>query len=78
MNASVEWLNAFLDAPRTARELRDLLTAHTATVEEMIALRADLAPIVVARVVEERAHPDSDQLVVALHRDPKIRVLGFV
>jgi phenylalanyl-tRNA synthetase beta chain len=62
MNASVEWLNAFLDAPRTARELRDLLTAHTATVEEMIALRADLAPIVIARVVEERAHPDSDHL----------------
>jgi phenylalanyl-tRNA synthetase beta chain len=62
MNASAEWLNAFLDAPRTARELRDLLTAHTATVEEMIALRADLAPIVVARVVEERAHPDSDHL----------------
>ena len=45
MNASVEWLNAFLDAPRSARDLRDLLTAHTATVEEMIALRADLAPI---------------------------------
>jgi len=65
MNASVEWLNAFLDAPRTARELRDLLTAHTATVEEMIALRADLAPIVVARVVEERAHPDSDHLHLA-------------
>jgi phenylalanyl-tRNA synthetase beta chain len=62
MNASVEWLNAFLDAPRSARELRDLLTAHTATVEEMIALRADLAPIVVARVVEERPHPDSDHL----------------
>jgi phenylalanyl-tRNA synthetase beta chain len=62
MNASVEWLNAFLDSPRTARELRDLLTAHTATVEEMIPLRADLAPIVVARVVEERAHPDSDHL----------------
>jgi len=62
MNASVDWLNAFLDAPRSARELRDLLTAHTATVEEMIALRADLAPIVVARVVEERAHPDSDHL----------------
>jgi phenylalanyl-tRNA synthetase beta chain len=62
MNASVDWLNAFLDAPRTASELRDLLTAHTATVEEMIRLRADLAPIVVARVVEERAHPDSDHL----------------
>ena len=62
MNASVEWLNAFLDARKSATELRDLLTAHTATVEELIPLRADLAPIVVARVVEERPHPDSDHL----------------
>ena len=63
MNASVEWLNAFFDAGnRTATELRDLLTAHTATVEDVVPLRADLAPIVVARVVEERAHPDSDHL----------------
>jgi phenylalanyl-tRNA synthetase beta chain len=62
VNASVEWLNAFLDAPRSARELRDLLTAHTATVEEVVPLRADLAPIVVARVVEEHPHPDSDHL----------------
>jgi phenylalanyl-tRNA synthetase beta chain len=62
MNASVEWLNAFLDARNSATELRDLLTAHTATVEEVMPLRADLAPIVVARVVEERPHPDSDHL----------------
>ena len=62
MNASVAWLNAFLDASRSAVELRDLLTAHTATVEEMIPLRAELAPIVVARVVEERPHPDSEHL----------------
>jgi phenylalanyl-tRNA synthetase beta chain len=62
VNASVDWLNAFLGAPRSALELRDLLTAHTATVEEVVPLRADLAPIVVARVVEERPHPDSDHL----------------
>ena len=63
MNVSVEWLNAFFDqGHRSAIELRDLLTAHTATVEEVIPLRADLAPIVVARVVEERPHPDSDHL----------------
>ena len=62
MNASVAWLNAFLDAPKSAVELRDLLTAHTATVEEVVPLRSDLAPIVVARVVEERPHPDSDHL----------------
>jgi len=62
MNASVSWLNAFTDAPKTAVELRDLLTAHTATVEEMIALRADLADIVIGKVVEEAPHPDSDHL----------------
>ena len=62
MNVSVDWLNAFSNAPRSAVELRDLLTAHTATVEELVALRADLAPIVVARVVEAAAHPDSDHL----------------
>src|SRR6476661_5612528 len=64
MNASVHWLNAFLGTARTGTELRDLITAHTATVDEMIALRADLAPIVVARVVEEGSHPDSDHLHV--------------
>jgi phenylalanyl-tRNA synthetase beta chain len=64
MNASVEWLNAFVDSGRSGAELRDLITAHTATVDELIPLRADLAPIVVARVVEEAAHPDSDHLHV--------------
>ncbi|MEP6732141.1 MAG: phenylalanine--tRNA ligase subunit beta [bacterium] len=62
MNASVSWLNAFADTARTAVELRDLLTAHTATVEELIGLREDLAPIVIAKVIEEAPHPDSDHL----------------
>ena len=62
MNVSVSWLNAFAEANRSTIELRDLLTAHTATVEEVVALRADLAPIVVARVVQEARHPDSDHL----------------
>ncbi|MEO5813681.1 MAG: phenylalanine--tRNA ligase subunit beta [Gemmatimonadaceae bacterium] len=62
MNASVSWINAFTGTPKPAVELRDLLTAHTATVEEMIALRADLADIVIGKVVEEAPHPDSDHL----------------
>jgi phenylalanyl-tRNA synthetase beta chain len=62
MNASVSWLNAFVAGGHSAAQLRDLITAHTATVEEMVALREDLAPIVVARVVEEALHPDSDHL----------------
>ena len=62
MNASVEWLNAMVDTGKSAAGLRDLITAHTATVDELVALREDLAPIVVARVVEEAPHPDSDHL----------------
>jgi phenylalanyl-tRNA synthetase beta chain len=62
MNVSVSWLNAFADSAVSATALRDLLTAHTATVEELIALRADLAQIVIARVIEEAPHPDSDHL----------------
>ncbi len=62
MNASVSWLNAFTDSAKTAVELRDLLTAHTATVEEMIALRDDLKDIVIGKVIEEAPHPDSDHL----------------
>jgi phenylalanyl-tRNA synthetase beta chain len=64
MNASVQWLDAFVDAGLTPAALRDLITAHTATVDELIALRADLAHIVVARVVEAAPHPDSDHLHV--------------
>jgi phenylalanyl-tRNA synthetase beta chain len=64
MNASVEWLNSFLSGTHSPSALRDLITAHTATVDEMISLRADLAPIVIARVVEEAPHPDSDHLHV--------------
>jgi phenylalanyl-tRNA synthetase beta chain len=62
MNASYEWLKAFVATDATPPQLRDLLTAHTATVEELVSLRTDLAPIVVARVVEAGKHPDSDHL----------------
>lgn len=64
MNASYSWLKAFVDFPQTPQELRDLITSHVATVDELVALRADLEKIVVARVVEEGPHPDSDHLHV--------------
>lgn len=64
MNASYEWLRAFVPFDEPPAALRDLLTARVATVDELLPLRADLAPIVVARVVEEAPHPDSDHLHV--------------
>ena len=64
MNASYEWLKAFVPFTQAAPQLRDLITAHVTTVDELLSLREDLAPIVIARVVEEAAHPDSDHLHV--------------
>src|SRR4051812_31801260 len=64
MNASYNWLKAFVDFAETPQQLRDLLTSRVATVDEIKALRADLENIVVARVVEEGPHPDSDHLHV--------------
>jgi phenylalanyl-tRNA synthetase beta chain len=64
MNASYEWLRAFVGVDASPTQLRDLLTAHAATVEELVPLRQDLAAIVVGRVVEAGRHPDSDHLWV--------------
>jgi phenylalanyl-tRNA synthetase beta chain len=64
MNASYEWLRAFISVDASPAELRDLLTAHSVTVEELVPVRTDLAAIVVARVAEAEPHPDSDHLWV--------------
>src|ERR1043165_5785769 len=64
MNASIAWLRAFVPFSETPQQLREMLTARVATVDELLSLRADLSSIVVARVVEEGPHPDSDHLHV--------------
>lgn len=64
MNVSYEWLRAFVPFEQDAHDLRELITAHIATVDDVQSLREDLAPIVVALVVEEASHPDSDHLHV--------------
>ncbi len=57
MNISHEWLARFVPHGRTPEEVRDLITAHVAAVEGFGRLRADLAPFVVARVVESERIP---------------------
>ncbi len=64
MNASYNWLRDFVDFDLSPAELRDLLTARCATVEDVVQLRQDLADIVVGRVVEAAHHPNSDHLWV--------------
>lgn len=64
MNISYEWLRSLVPVDMSAAEVRDLITARCATVDELVTLRADLAGVVVGRVVEARRHPNSDHLWV--------------
>ena len=41
MNASYEWLKAFVPFEESAVRLRELITAHVTTVDELVALRAE-------------------------------------
>lgn len=59
MNISHDWLGRFVPHGRSAEAVRDLLTAHVATVEGFERLRADLEPFVVARVVASERIPET-------------------
>jgi len=59
MKISHEWLARLVPHGREATAIRDLITAHVATVEGFERLRADLAPFVVGRVVESERIPDT-------------------
>ena len=78
MNVSYEWLRAFVPFHETPAKLRDLITSRVATVDELVPLRADLAPIVIARVVEAVPHPDSDHLWVTRVDDGSGTLLDVV
>ncbi|MDQ3997788.1 MAG: phenylalanine--tRNA ligase subunit beta [Gemmatimonadota bacterium] len=64
MNLSYDWLREFVPLAETPEQLRDLITSRTATVDEVVRLRSDLEPIVVARVVEATRHPNADKLSI--------------
>lgn len=64
MLISHDWLRAHVAHSLSPEALAELITAHIATVDRMEQLRTDLAPIVVARVLEAQHHPNSDHLWV--------------
>ena len=59
MNVSHAWLSRFVPHGRSPEAVRDLLTAHVATVEGLDHLRADLSAFVVAQVVASERIPDT-------------------
>ncbi len=78
MLISHEWLRSFVPHARTPESLRTLITSHVATVDGMERLRADLATIIVARVVQAGRHPNSDHLWVTKVDDGSGELLDVV
>jgi phenylalanyl-tRNA synthetase beta chain len=61
---SHDWLRTLVPHARSAPEVAELIGRHVATIDDVRALRQDLAPIVIARVVQAGRHPNSDHLWV--------------
>ena len=78
MIISHEWLKALVPHGRTPEQVRDLLSAHVATVDHMEKLRADLADVVVARVITAGRHPNADTLWVTKVDDGSGELLDVV
>lgn len=78
MLISFDWLRSFVPHALAPDALRALITAHVATVDGMERLRADLATIVVARVMQAGRHPNSDHLWVTKVDDGSGTLLDVV
>jgi len=78
MLISHDWLRACAPHGHSPDALRALVTAHVATVDGLSQLRADLASIVVARVVQAGRHPNSDHLWVTKVDDGSGTLLDVV
>ncbi|HVT38525.1 MAG TPA: phenylalanine--tRNA ligase subunit beta [Gemmatimonadaceae bacterium] len=59
MIISHEWLREFVPHSLSPRAVGDLISRHVVTLDGVVPLRADLAPIVVARVVESERIPET-------------------
>ena len=78
MRASHSWLRGFVPHTLAPAEVERLFSRHVATVDAAEPLRADLAPFVIARVVEAGPHPDSDHLWVTKVDDGSGTLLDVV
>lgn len=64
MIVSHEWLKQFVPHTLNAEQVGELLSRHCVTLDHIERLGADLAPFVIAQVVEAGRHPNSDHLWV--------------
>lgn len=78
MIVSHEWIKQFVPHTLSAQEVGEALSRHCVTLDGMTQLGADLAPFVVAEVVEASPHPNSDHLWVTKVNDGSSELLDVV
>ncbi len=84
MKVSLNWLRDYVKIPAkySARELGNLLTLHTAEVEEVVEQNKGFDKMVVGKVLKLKKHPDADKLKLAItdigKKDPVQIVCGGV
>ncbi|HET8531671.1 MAG TPA: phenylalanine--tRNA ligase subunit beta, partial [Methylomirabilota bacterium] len=66
MILSRRWLEALLGRSLDATQVEQLLTAHCCPVEGIEPIHGDLAEVLIARVIEVKAHPNADRLRLCL------------
>lgn len=78
MIVSHEWLKQFVPHSLSAAQVGELLSRHCVTLDGIQALGADLAPFVIAQVVEAGRHPNSDHLWITKVDDGSGTLLDVV
>lgn len=78
MIVSHEWLKQFVPHTLSAEQIGDLLSRHCVTLDNIERLGAELAPFVIAQVVEAGRHPNSDHLWVTKVDDGSGTLLDVV
>ncbi len=78
MIVSHDWLKQFVPHTRSAQEIGDALSRHCVTLDSIERLGAELAPFVIAQVVEAGRHPNSDHLWITKVDDGSGTLLDVV
>ncbi len=62
MKLSYNWLREYIDLPDDPKRIADLITAHVAEVEHVVAQAEQFKQIVVGKIIEVKPHPNADKL----------------
>lgn len=78
MIISHEWLKQFVPHTLSAEQAGELLSRHCVTLDSIEIIGKELEPLVIARVLEARRHPNSDKLWLTRVDDGSGEILDVV